>query len=428
MPLTGQNADMTRLTLSLGCIFFSAIAPCQSGIALKNGDRVAFYGDSITDNGFYTKYTEAFIRLRYPDLDVKFFNAGVGGDRVSGGWMGPVDERLTRDLFSRKPTVITVMLGMNDGSYQASKPEIENPFKAGYLHIVDRFKKEAPNARVFLIKPSPFDDVTRAPGWPGGYNGVMRSYSDYIDGLSQSNGFSSVDFNGPVVQMLEQAKATNAEQSAKIIGDRVHPGAAGHLVMAQQLLMSWGATPIVSAVTIDGITGRTQAIQATVAGMDTGTTGKLAWSQTDRGLPFPLDRKDTNMALVLKSGDFDQKLNQQLLTVKNLAAGNFNLTIDGQLVGTFTAEQLAQGVNLAEYETPMMAQARVVWNAVAQRADMTYQCWRQMEFNLRWADGTKRNAAIAAVHELSDDLVARTRASAKPVARKFELSLIPGRI
>lgn len=337
--------------------------------------------------------------------------------------MGPIDERLTRDLFARKPTVITVMLGMNDGGYQASKPEIENAYKSGYQHIVERFKKEAPQARVFLIKPSPFDDVTRAPGWPGGYNGVMRSYSDYIEGLAKSNGFASVDLNGPVVAMLEKAKAENAEQSTKIIGDRVHPGGAGHLIMAQSLLMSWGATPVISNVTIDAQSGKAQAFRAQVTGL--AVAEKITWSQTDSGLPFPVDRKDANVALVLKSSDFDQKLNQQNLIVKNAKPGNYALTIDGQAVGSFSAEQLASGINLAQLETPMVAQARTVMSAVNQRAEMMYQNWRQVEFTLRWADGAKRTAAIQAANDLSDDLNVKIKAAAKPVARKFELSLIP---
>lgn len=414
---------MKRSWLLLAIAVLSTAAHAQLGLALKNGDRVVFYGDSITDNGPYTKYAEAFVRLRYPDLDVKFFNAGVGGDRVSGGWMGPIDERLTRDLFARKPTVITVMLGMNDGGYQASKPEIENAYKSGYQHIVERFKKEAPQARVFLIKPSPFDDVTRAPGWPGGYNGVMQSYSNYIEGLAKSNGFASVDLNGPVVAMLEKAKAENAEQSTKIIGDRVHPGGAGHLIMAQSLLMSWGATPVISNVTIDAQAGKAQAFRAQVAGLSVGD--KINWTQTDSGLPFPLDRKDANISLVLKSSDFDQKLNQQNLIVKNLKAGNYALAIDGQAVGTFSSDQLSTGINLAQIETPMVAQARTVMSAVNQRAEMMYQNWRQVEFNLRWAESAKRTAAIKAASDLSDDLDTKIKAAAKPVARKYELSLVP---
>jgi hypothetical protein len=53
--------------------------------ALKSGDRVVFYGDSITDQRLYTVLTETFVHTRYPKLDVSFVHSGVGGDRVTGG-------------------------------------------------------------------------------------------------------------------------------------------------------------------------------------------------------------------------------------------------------------------------------------------------------------------------------------------------------
>lgn len=399
----------------------AASAHAQLGLALKNGDRVVFYGDSITDGAWYPKYAELFVRLRYPNVDVKFYNAGVGGDRVTGGWMGPIDDRMTRDLFSRKPTVITVMLGMNDGSYQAPKDDITNTYKKGYQHMVDRIKKEAPTARVFLIKPSPFDDVTRAPGWPGGYNGVMKTFSDFVGDLAKANGFASVDFNAPVVAMLEKANATDPAGAAKIIPDRVHPGPAGHMVMVEQLLLSWGGTPIISMATLDASpTGQAMGIHAQITNFTKGST--LGWDQLDEGLPFPIDRKNPEVALALKSGDFDKKLNLQTLVVKNLEPGDYALSIDGKAIATFTATDLAQGVNLAEYmNTPMFAQAQGVWNIMNARADMMYNKWRQLEFSLGWDNSPKRTAAIKALEELSDELDGRARAAAKPVKHHFEL-------
>src|SRR3954469_15911565 len=80
---------------------------------LKPGDRVVFYGDSITDQRLYTTFTETFIVTRFPTLDVSFTHSGWGGDRVGGGGGGPVDLRLERDVFPYRPTVVTIMLGMN---------------------------------------------------------------------------------------------------------------------------------------------------------------------------------------------------------------------------------------------------------------------------------------------------------------------------
>src|SRR3954470_3170765 len=81
----------------------------QPGFQLKDGDRVVFYGDSITDQRLYTTFTESFVITRFPSLNVTFTHSGWGGDRVGGGGGGPIDVRLTRDVFPYRPTVVTIM-------------------------------------------------------------------------------------------------------------------------------------------------------------------------------------------------------------------------------------------------------------------------------------------------------------------------------
>ena len=41
-----------------------------------------------------------YVRTRFPQWDVRFHNAGVGGDTVRGGGAGPVDVRLERDVIA----------------------------------------------------------------------------------------------------------------------------------------------------------------------------------------------------------------------------------------------------------------------------------------------------------------------------------------
>src|SRR5947209_19513343 len=92
-----------------------ATAAAQNPFYLKDNDRVVFYGDSITDQRLYTTFAESFIVTRFPSLNVTFTHSGWGGDRVTGGGGGPIDVRLARDVFPYQPTVMTIMLGMNDG-------------------------------------------------------------------------------------------------------------------------------------------------------------------------------------------------------------------------------------------------------------------------------------------------------------------------
>jgi hypothetical protein len=63
----------------------------------------------------------------------------------------------------------------------------------------------------------------------------------------------------------------------------------------------------------------------------------IAWAQTDEALPMPVDRRDALVALVLKSSDFTEALNQEPLAIRGLASGRYTLKIDGEAAGSFTS-------------------------------------------------------------------------------------------
>src|SRR5437588_1416481 len=139
----------------------------ENGFALREGDRVVFYGDSITDQRLYTTFAETFVLTRFPQWNVSFVHSGWGGDRVTGGGGGPIDLRLERDVLVYKPTVMTIMLGMNDGRYRAFDQQTFDTFADGFKHIVQSVQAKLPGIRITAIQPSPYDDVTRAPLFPG---------------------------------------------------------------------------------------------------------------------------------------------------------------------------------------------------------------------------------------------------------------------
>ena len=179
--------------------------------ALKDGDRVVFYGDSITDQRLYTTYTETYVVTRFPNKNITFVHSGWGGDRVSGGGGGPIDLRLTRDVIAYKPTVVTVMLGMNDASYRPFDQGIFDAYAKGYEHLVDTLRQNLPGVRLTLIGPSPFDDVTRAPAFEGGYNAVLLRYAQFVKELSEKVNGTYADLNTSVVEATKKAEAANHE-------------------------------------------------------------------------------------------------------------------------------------------------------------------------------------------------------------------------
>jgi lysophospholipase L1-like esterase len=244
------------LLLFAAALLLAAAAWSQDKFALKDGDRVVFYGDSITDQRLYTTFAETYVVTRFPRLKVWFVHSGVGGDRVTGGWAGPIDVRLPRDVIAYKPTVMTIMLGMNDGNYSGWNDGVFKTYSTAYQHIIDTMKRALPGIRITVIQPSPYDDVTRPPNIDDGYNAVLVRYGQFVKELGEREGLLVADLNAPVVSMLEKAKAEDPELAKNIIEDRVHPGPGGHLIMAEALLEAWNAPATVAAVEIDAAAGR----------------------------------------------------------------------------------------------------------------------------------------------------------------------------
>src|SRR6266568_197422 len=412
------------LVRTLCLVAFAALQAHAEGFALKDGDRVVFYGDSITYQRLYTTFAETYVVTRFPKLNVSFVHSGWGGDRVTGGGGGPIDLRLRRDVFGYKPTVLTIMLGMNDGSYRAFDEKIFDTYATGYQHIIESVKKELPGIRITVIQPSPFDDVTQPPRLEGGYNAVLLRYSQFVNELAAREKLSVADLNSPVVAALEKARATDAELAKKIIPDRVHPGPGGHLLMAGELLKSWNAPATVSAVTFNASAKKLPDAKGTkISDMKIG--GEISWTQLDEALPMPVDLNDPVVALAVKSSDFIQALNQQTLKVTGLTGAKYALKIDGDEMGSFTKEELAEGINLATLPTPMAKQAAEVHKLTLQHNNAHFQRWRQIQVPL--ADGRTprvQKAAqdlMAALDEDEADVLKEQRAAAQPRRHQFQL-------
>jgi lysophospholipase L1-like esterase len=414
---------MKRFLLpALFAVAWVAGASAQENSYLKDGDRVVFYGDSITDQRLYTTFAETYVLTRFPKLNVSFIHSGWGGDRVTGGGGGPIDLRLKRDVFAYKPTVMTIMLGMNDGSYRAFDQAIFDIYANGYKHIIQSVKSAAPGIRITAIEPSPFDDVTRPPTCPGGYNAVLVRYGQFVAELAKSQGLDVADLNTGVVAALKKANAADPKLAPQIIEDRVHPGPGGHLLMAEALLKSWKAPALVTSVAIDAA-GRQVAVQQNteVSALES-SGGEVSWVQKDAALPMPLDPGDRALQLAVRSSDFVEAMDKQPLKVTGLTAAKYTLAIDGERVGVFTKEQLASGVNLATLPTPMAAQAARVHDLTLKHNDIHFARWREVQVPLDGFYLRNAQAAIEALDKLDTELIQRQRAAAQPRPRRYQLT------
>ena len=411
---------MIQRSLVLCCILTSLLSGAD--FALRDGDTVVFYGDSITDQRLYTTFAESYVVTRFPKLRVRFVHSGWGGDRVSGGGGGPIDLRLQRDVIAYKPTVMTIMLGMNDARYKPFDEQLFHDFDAGFTHIIQTVKTALPGIRITAIQPSPYDDVTRAPLFDPGYNSVLVRYSSYLRELAKREKLDTADLNTGVVAALRQANAKDPAQAAKMIPDRVHPGPSGHLLMAEALLKAWNAPAVVTDVALGAQGAVTRTVGTVITEVErTGTS--LTWAQMDNALPMPVDWKDSLIQLAADSSDFVQALDQELLQVAGLTAGTYRLAIDGETVGTYSAAQLAASINLAAVATPMLRQALDVAQLTIAHNNVHFARWRTVQVPTQKYALMKTEATMSTMDALEDELIATQRATAQPRMHRYSLTL-----
>lgn len=413
--------------LLLGCLSVVICGAAErSGFYLKDGDRIVFYGDSITDQRLYTTFVETYAVTRFPTMQLQFVHSGWGGDRVTGGAGGDIDLRLKRDVFAYKPTVMTIMLGMNDASYRAFDQKIFSAYTNGYEHIIASLKEHLPHLRLTLIRPSPFDDVTREPKFEGGYNQVLVRYGEFVKQLASRNGATVADLNSGVVAATLRAKNNDEKLSVELNSDRVHPGPAGQLLMAAELLKAWRAPSLVTDVQINAARKKIVHSAGTkVSGLTTGET--ITWTQTDTALPMPIPigANDPVMALAVSSSDVIDSLNKQMLKVTGLEADSYKLKIDGANITEFSKQQLADGVNLAVLPTPMFKQASQVHVLTIKHNDLHFTRWRTVQVPWSEHKNSKIRNAVPALLEGFDEeeaaAVEEQRAAAQPKPHRFEL-------
>lgn len=335
------------------------------GVArLADGERVVFFGDSITHDGRYVYYLQLFQNLRRPGSGTRLLNGGISGDSAGGG-VG----RWKDDILPLRPDRAFVMFGMNDVGrdlYATATPtDVQAKGRAAalarYEANLSALAALMPTSGVktVFVTPSPYNQYSVQPerenlvacNEPG-----LAACADRVRALAAERHFGVVDLHAPMTALFK------AHPAFVFCGDRVHPGAEGHLVMAAQLAEAMRYSPVVARAVVDAKTGTVGKLGSRGGSRNCtlthvrATPRRVAFTYTPKALPFPKLPEYEKV-----DGAFyplTARLNQEVIVVTGLEDGRYTLAFDGRPVGTFTAAAFAQGVNVALLDTPNQRRAR----------------------------------------------------------------------
>ena len=327
------------------------------------GERIVFLGDSITHGGKYVGYLQLFAALRHPGWNVRCINAGISGDTAGGG-LG----RVSWDVKVLKPDRVFAMFGMNDvgrDNYATTTPDEKT--QAARAKALDRYAQNvcaladaipAIGAQAVLVTPSPYDQyATRTNGQnlvacndPG-----LAACAAAVREAAAARNLGVAELHRPLTEILQEHPDLGLGGP-----DRVHPREEGHLLMAALVLESMHVPALVARASVDAQTFKAEKIRAGLTEnavvSDVRRTGDgVAFTYAPKSLPFP--------ALPEYLADdkiypLTEKLNREEIVVRHLKPGRYALMFDGVKLGSYTARELAKGVNVAILPTANQMRAQ----------------------------------------------------------------------
>jgi glycosidase/lysophospholipase L1-like esterase len=252
-PLLSRRYSANGADVTLGPWGYAVLPEKESGdpamLAPKpfaDGERVVFFGDSITRQGFYEGYLQLHTDLTRPGSGVKILNAGVSGDTAEGGLV-----RFDWDLKPFKPDRVFMMFGMNDVDvklYEGEKPspalaakrkaQIEQ-YEKNLRALAKRITDEG--WELVLMTPTPYDEYSpgnKAHNYRDANEVGLSACADVVRRVGESMRCPVIDLYVPLTEKWKKAGGTGPTV------DRVHPSEAGYRLVAAEILAALGCSGV----------------------------------------------------------------------------------------------------------------------------------------------------------------------------------------
>lgn len=330
---------MARLALAALVWLGVAGLARSADFALRDGDVVVFLGDSITAARTYGRIVEQYSLLRFPDRDIRFHNAGRGGDTAAGGLA-----RMDRDVLPLNPTVLIVAYGINDIGWGTKADEAhEQAYLNGIRGVVE--KARARGCRVYVCSAA-----ATAEDPDAAERGFLKAMCDRGMALARELGEHSIDVQQSMREVRRRMIAAAAgddpkkEKPSLHVADGVHLNDDGQLAMAVAILKGLDAPAEVSSVAIDAAGPLAAEAEGCSVANLAGDASRLEFDRLDAGLPLNLGLFG---ALRYRFIPIPELLNRYMLAIKNLPDGDYVVAVDGRGLGSWSAAELARGVNVA---------------------------------------------------------------------------------
>jgi lysophospholipase L1-like esterase len=198
-------------------------------IQAKDGQRIAFLGDSITAGGVGPL---GYVGMVISGLEANGVKATKIPAGISGHKSNQMLERLQRDVIDKKPDWMTLSCGVNDVWHGTRGVSLED-YEKNITEIVTRAQKAG--VKVMVLTSTMISEDPKA-----GNNVKLAKYNKFLIELAKARGCLLADLNADMQKALAEAIERGEKPGRLLTGDGVHMNPMGNAMMAKGVLRAFG--------------------------------------------------------------------------------------------------------------------------------------------------------------------------------------------
>lgn len=190
-----------------------------------------FMGDSITHGAEWTYDHDSITQLfeKYLKEDLERTDDIVINTAVSSATTGETLDNIARRLETYHPDIVSVMLGTNDSN--SSSISVEQ-YKQNMKVILEKIRAVNPEALIIIRTPTPTSSTNHKNNLEAGYLAACKQVADEDGNVLYIDQYTQWDIELDTFPYLYGASYH--------YGNNLHPGVAGHLILAKQFISECG--------------------------------------------------------------------------------------------------------------------------------------------------------------------------------------------
>jgi lysophospholipase L1-like esterase len=231
--MKGEGMPQALSALAILTIFAvggSRLSGLSGGeIAVKEGEKIAFLGDSITQGGMGPT---GYVSLVIHGLKTAGVHATAIGAGISGHKSNDMLARLQRDVIDKKPDWMTVSCGVNDVWHGAKGVPLD-AYKKNMIQIIE--KAQAAGIKVVILTATMIGENPAEPN-----NEKLAAYNDFLRELAKEKKCLLADLNSDMHKELDEREKAGRKRGNSLTSDGVHMNPFGNMMMATGILRALG--------------------------------------------------------------------------------------------------------------------------------------------------------------------------------------------